>query len=83
MKVNFVTWAKAAGIRALRTFAQSFASLITVGALISDINWGVAASSAAVAAVYSLLMSIASLPEIKAEENYNVEPPEALQEETK
>ena len=65
MNKNFKTWIKAAGIRAIRTFAQTAASLITVGALMSEVSWGVVFSSAAVAGVYSLLTSVAGLPEIK------------------
>lgn len=57
-------WFKAAGIRAIKTFAQTAASLITVGALISEVNWAMVFSAAAVAAVYSLLTSIAGLPEL-------------------
>ena len=57
-------WIKAAGIRAIKTFAQKAASLITVGALISEVDWGMVFSAAAVAAVYSLLTSIAGLPEL-------------------
>lgn len=64
MKVNFVQWAKAAGIRSIRTFAQTAASLITVGALVSEIQWGMVFSAAAVAAIYSILTSIAGLPEV-------------------
>lgn len=61
---NFV---KAAIIRAIRTFAQSMLSMITVGAALSDINWVMALSISAVATVYSLLTSIATgLPEAKA-----------------
>ena len=56
-------WAFAAGIRAVRTFAQSFASLITVGAVLSELDWGSIASTSAVAAIYSLATSIAGLPE--------------------
>ena len=58
-------WAKAAGIRALKTFAQSFVSLVTVGAAISEVEWGYIASVSAVAAVLSLLTSVAGLPELK------------------
>ena len=58
------TWAKAALIRAVKTFAQSFASLITVGAAISDISWGFIASVSFVAAVYSIATSLAGLPEV-------------------
>jgi hypothetical protein len=55
---------KAAAIRAVRTFAQAFLSGITVGAAISEINWGYLASVAAVSAIYSILTSLATgLPE--------------------
>ena len=60
-------WIKAAGIRSVRTFFQTFASLMTVGALLSEIEWGYVASASAVAAVYSLATSLAGLPEIKEE----------------
>lgn len=65
---KFKKWIKAAGIRALKTFAQTAASLITVGALISEVDWTLVFSSAAVALVYSLLTSIAGLPEVTIEE---------------
>lgn len=58
-------WLKAAAIRAVKTFAQTAASLVTVGALVSEINWATVFSAAAVAAIYSLLMSVAGLPEVK------------------
>lgn len=61
-------WFKAAGIRALKTFAQTAASLITVGALLSEINWVTVGSASVVAAIYSLLTSIAGIPEVKTEE---------------
>ena len=63
-------------IRGVRTFAQAFASALTVGALWSEIQWIPALSVAGVAFVYSILMSIATgLPEVdKAPEN--IEPPE-------
>ena len=58
-------WLKAAGIRAIKTFAQTAASLVTVGALISEINWIMVLSASAVAFIYSILTSLAGLPEIK------------------
>lgn len=67
MKKKFLTWLKFAGIRGLKTFAQTAASLITVGAMVSDVDWAMVFSSAAVALVYSLLTSIAGLPEIPKE----------------
>lgn len=60
-----IKWLKAAGIRAVRTFAQSAASSITVGALISEIDWKIVFSVSAVAFIYSLLTSLGGLPEIK------------------
>lgn len=62
---NFKNWIKAAGIRAIRTFAQTFASLMTVGAVLSEIDWAYVASASAVAAIYSMVTSIAGLPELK------------------
>ena len=64
-KDNFYIWFKAAGIRALKTFCQSFASLMTVGAALKDVDWVYVASVSLVSAVYSLVTSIAGLPEIK------------------
>ena len=58
-------WLKAAGIRAVRTFAQTFGSLITVGAVMSEIDWRYVASASAVASIYSIATSIAGLPEVK------------------
>ena len=58
-------WFKAAGIRALKTFAQTAVAMVTVGSAISDINWINVLSISAVAAVCSLLTSVAGLPEVK------------------
>ena len=60
-----IKWLKAAGIRAVKTFAQTAASLVTVGALISEVNWTMVLSASAVAFIYSILTSFAGLPEIK------------------
>lgn len=60
-------WAKAAGIRAIKTVAQTAVGMITVGAAINEINWGYVASVAVVAGVASLLTSVAGLPEVKVE----------------
>ena len=64
-KVKTIKWLKAAGIRAVKTFAQTAASLITVGAVISDVNWTMVLSASSVAFIYSVLTSFAGLPEIK------------------
>ena len=70
---KFKKWIAAAGVRAIKTFAQTAASLITVGAIMSEINWAMVFSSAGVAAIYSLLTSIGGLPEIKLEEKLEEE----------
>lgn len=56
-------WMKAAGIRALKTFCQTAVSLITVGNMITEVNWISVISISATAAVTSILTSIAGLPE--------------------
>ena len=58
-------WCKAAGIRAAKTMAQTAAAMIGVGATMSSVNWLTVISTAGVAAILSLLTSVAGLPEIK------------------
>ena len=60
-------WFKAAGIRALKTFAQTMVGVIGASALISEVNWLAVMSSGALAALLSLLTSVAGLPEVKEE----------------
>ena len=65
---NFKAWIKSAGIRALKTFAQTFVATIGTGALtLGSVNWVLVLSSAALAAILSLATSVAGLPEVKAE----------------
>jgi hypothetical protein len=65
---NFKSWIIAAGIRAARTFAQVFLSVLPMGAVfIGDVNWGMVLSSAALSTIISLAMSIKGLPEVKME----------------
>ena len=61
-------WWKAAGIRALRTFAQAAIAAIGTTALITEVNWLVVGSTALLAAVLSLLTSLAGLPEVDEKE---------------
>ena len=63
----FKKWLKAAAIRAIKTVAQTAASLITVGVVASEINWTEVISISLVAGIYSLLTSIGGLPEVKNE----------------
>lgn len=65
MKRDWKKWLVAAGVRAIKTFGQVFAGSITVGLAIHEIPWGYAASVATVAAIYSLVTSLAGLPEVE------------------
>ena len=60
-------WWKAAGVRAVKTFAQAAIAAIGTTAMISEVNWPIVFSTAGLAAVLSLLTSIAGLPELKDE----------------
>lgn len=62
---KFTKWAKAAAIRAIKTFAQAAVSLITVGEMITDLNWLQILEISATAALVSILTSVAGLPEVK------------------
>lgn len=64
---NRKTWIKAAGIRAIKTVAQTAVGVIGASALISEVNWLTVISAAALAGVVSLLTSVAGLPEVKEE----------------
>ena len=64
-----MSWWKAAGIRALKTFAQAMIGSIAVGAALEDVQWEYVVSVAVVAALLSLLTSVAGLPEVKADDS--------------
>lgn len=61
-------WFKAAGIRAIKTVAQTAIATIGTGAVLNDVDWVMVASASAVAGILSLLTSIAGLPELKEKE---------------
>lgn len=63
MSQDFRNWAKAAGIRAARTVAQTAIATIGSSAAFGDVRWPVVASSAALSGVLSMLTSVAGLPE--------------------
>lgn len=64
-KEKIIKWIKAAGIRALRTVAQTFVATIGTAALISEVDWIMVLSASALAGILSLATSVAGLPELK------------------
>lgn len=58
-------WWKAAGVRAIKTVAQTAIGIIGASVVLSDVNWVTVASASVLAGVLSLLTSVAGLPEIK------------------
>ncbi len=58
-------WWKAAGIRALKTVAQTAAAMAGTGALMSDVNWLAVASASLLAGILSMLTSLGGLPELE------------------
>lgn len=64
---NWKTWIKAAGVRALKTVAQTAVATIGTSAVMGEVNWIAVGSASLLAGILSLLTSIAGLPEVKAE----------------
>lgn len=65
IKNNTISWLKAAGIRAIKTFAQTMIATIGTTAVIEQVDWRVVLSASALAALLSVLTSIAGLPEVE------------------
>lgn len=66
-KKYFKSWVKCAGIRAVKTMAQTAVATIGTTAVMSQVDWKLVASTAVVAGVVSMLTSVAGLPEVEGE----------------
>lgn len=66
-KEYWINWAKAAGVRAVKTVAQTFVATIGTAAVLQDVNWVMVLSASALAGVISLATSVAGLPEVSTE----------------
>lgn len=66
-KTYWMTWVKAAGVRAIKTVAQTAVSTIGTSAAIGEVNWVLVGSASALAGLLSLLTSVAGLPEVNVE----------------
>ncbi len=65
MKNRFFAWFRAAGIRAIRTVAQTAAATVGTAAVLSEVNWMTVLSASVLAGILSLMTSMAGLPELE------------------
>ena len=66
-KKYFKSWVKCAGVRAVKTMAQTAVAAIGTTAVMSQVDWKLVASTAVVAGIVSMLTSVAGLPEVEGE----------------
>lgn len=64
VSVNTCEWLKAAGIRAVKTMAQAALAGIGTAAVIAEVDWKYVASTAVLSGVFSVLTSVAGIPEV-------------------
>lgn len=68
MSENFKKWLKCAGVRAIKTVAQTAVATIGTSAVMGDVNWLMVGSASLLAGILSILTSVAGIPEAKEEE---------------
>ena len=69
MSDKMKNWIKAAGVRAIKTVAQTAVGIIGTSVAIGDVNWIMVGSASVLAGIISLLTSVAGLPELKGDTN--------------
>ena len=67
VSVDTKKWLKAAGIRAVKTMAQTAVAVIGTGAVLSAVDWEMVLSASVVAGIVSILTSVAGIPEVEGE----------------
>lgn len=68
MRTNFKVWLRRALVRAIKTFAQTALAMIPAGVAINEVSWLTVLGTSALAAILSILTSVAGLPEVDMEE---------------
>lgn len=68
-KEKVIKWFKCAGVRAIKTLAQTAVATIGTSAAMGDVNWVLVGSTSLLAGILSLLTSIAGLPELESQDN--------------
>ena len=66
-KEYWINWAKKAGVRAIKTVAQTFVATVGTAAVLQDVNWIMVLSASALAGILSLATSVAGIPEVSTE----------------
>lgn len=64
-KYDLKQWCKAAGVRAVKTMAQTFVAMVGTSTVMSEVNWAMIASATVLSGILSVATSIAGLPELE------------------